>query len=71
MIIKQASTIDRRRLLQCGAGAWMSASLDEVVRGVSALAAEPNRASAVPAEARTTFGRAKSVIWLFLRASPP
>ena len=67
MIIKQASTIDRRRLLQCGAAAWMSASLDEVVRGVSALAAEPNRASAVPAEAQTTFGRAKSVIWLFLQ----
>jgi hypothetical protein len=70
VIIKRAPTIDRRRLLQCGTAAWMSATLVQVVRGVSCLAAEPNRANSVPAEARSTFGRAKSVIWLFLSGGP-
>lgn len=66
--------IDRRRSLQLGASAWLSASLGHVLRGVETLAEEPGRQRAAaprePQAPQATFGRAKSVIWLFLSGGP-
>lgn len=59
--------LSRRRLLQTGAGAWLSTGLLQLLHGETARAVD---GSSLPADLRGSFGRAKSVIFLFLSGGP-
>ena len=63
-------TFDRRRLFHAGSLAWLSTSLWQIVRGTAALAAPAAGSPAAPRDLPSTFGRAKSVIYLFLSGGP-
>ena len=70
MTFKLSPAINRRQLLHAGAATWLSASLGQVMQAVTALAADPGSVPSVSRESQATFGRAKSVIWLFLSGGP-
>jgi len=65
--------LSRRRLLQSGGNTWLSGSISQLICG-SVIAASPQRPSpargVVPDPMPVSFGRAKSIIWLYLSGGP-
>ena len=59
--------VSRRRLLHAGASAWMTTSVAQLLHGGGAQAGE---SKAVSSDLQTSFGRAKSVIYLYMSGGP-
>ncbi|MFM8478800.1 MAG: DUF1501 domain-containing protein [Planctomycetaceae bacterium] len=69
-----SATHSRRRLLQSGGHAWLSGSVSGAVCGTLAAVGAQRQSSATspvsPDSVPATFGRAKSIIWLYLSGGP-
>ena len=59
--------VSRRRLLHAGASAWLTTSVLQILHGGVAQAGESRSASS---DLQASFGRAKSVIYLYLSGGP-
>ena len=59
--------LSRRRLLHAGASAWMTTSVAQLLHGGGAQAGESKAASS---DLQGSFGRAKSVIYLYMSGGP-
>ena len=59
--------VSRRRLLHAGASAWMTTSVAQLLHGGGAQAGESKAASS---DLQGSFGRAKSVIYLYMSGGP-
>lgn len=62
--------IGRRRVLHAGPLAWLSTSLWQIVNGTTVLATPAAGSAGSSRELQATFGRAKSIIYLFLSGGP-
>lgn len=62
--------IGRRPLLHGGMLAWLSSSLWQIVQGTIASAAPSGGSPPSSTDLQATFGRAKSIIYLFLSGGP-
>ncbi len=60
-------TLSRRQLLHAGASAWLVTSVAQILRGGVAQAGD---LQAVSGDLQASFGRAKSVIYLYLSGGP-
>lgn len=69
-----SDTLSRRRLLQSGGHAWLSGNVSGAVCGTLAAVAAQQQSSAsspfAPESLSASFGRAKSIIWLYLSGGP-
>ena len=59
--------VSRRRLLHAGASAWLTTSVAQILHGGVAQAGESKAASS---DLQGSFGRAKSVIYLYMSGGP-
>jgi hypothetical protein len=67
--MKRIDRFTRRRFLHEGASAWMAASVWQVVHG-GARAGAAGESSAAAGDLQSSFGRAKSVIYLYMSGGP-